>query len=44
MAILKGQLYLKEGFKETYGKPVFQYLLDYKMELAWDKEGSKTHD
>ena len=25
---------LKEGFKEVYGKPVFQYLLDYKMELA----------
>ena len=25
---------LKEGFKEVYGKPVFQYLLDYKMDLA----------
>ena len=25
---------LKEGFKEVYGKPVFQYLLDYKMELS----------
>lgn len=25
---------LKEGFKKTYGKPVFQYLIDYKMELA----------
>jgi len=25
---------LKEGFKELYGKPVFQYLLDYKMDLA----------
>ena len=25
---------LKQGFKEIYGKPVYQYLLDYKMELA----------
>ncbi|MBT4345088.1 MAG: helix-turn-helix transcriptional regulator [Flavobacteriales bacterium] len=25
---------LKQGFKETYGKPVFQYLLDYKMDKA----------
>ena len=25
---------LKEGFKEVYGKPVFQYLLEYKMDLA----------
>jgi AraC-like DNA-binding protein len=25
---------LKQGFKEIYGKPVFQYLLDYKMNLA----------
>ena len=25
---------LKQGFKELYGKPVFQYLLDYKMNLA----------
>ena len=25
---------LKEGFKEVYGKPVFKYLLDYKMDLA----------
>jgi len=25
---------LKVGFKEVYGKPVFQYLLDYKMELS----------
>ena len=25
---------LKEGFKKIYGKPVFQYLLEYKMELA----------
>ena len=25
---------LKEVFKEVYGKPVFQYLLDYKMELS----------
>ena len=25
---------LKTGFKEIYGKPVFQYLLEYKMELA----------
>lgn len=25
---------LKQGFKETYGKPVFQYLLDYKMYKA----------
>ena len=25
---------LKEGFKKIYGKPVFQFLLEYKMELA----------
>ena len=25
---------LKQGFKETYGKPVFQYLFDYKMDKA----------
>ena len=25
---------LKEGFKKIYGKPVYQYLLEYKMELA----------
>jgi len=25
---------LKQGFKEVYGKPVFQYLLEYKMNLA----------
>ena len=25
---------LKQGFKEIYGKPVFQYLLDYKMNMA----------
>jgi len=25
---------LKQGFKEIYGKPVYQYLLDYKMGLA----------
>ncbi len=25
---------LKQGFKELYGKPVFQYLLEYKMNLA----------
>ena len=25
---------LKTGFKEIYGKPVFQYLLEYKMTLA----------
>ena len=27
---------LKTGFKEIYGQPVFQYLLDYKMTLAKD--------
>tara|TARA_B100001287_G_scaffold3938_1_gene3000 strand:- start:6016 stop:6888 length:873 start_codon:yes stop_codon:yes gene_type:complete len=25
---------LKEGFKKIYGKPVYQFLLEYKMELA----------
>ncbi len=25
---------LKQGFKETYGKPVFKYLFDFKMDLA----------
>ncbi len=25
---------LKEGFKKIYGKPVYQYLLEHKMELA----------
>ena len=25
---------LKEGFKEIYGKPVFQFLLEYKMAMA----------
>ena len=25
---------LKQGFKEVYGNPVFQYLLEYKMNLA----------
>ena len=25
---------LKEGFKQVYGKPVFKYLLDYKMDIA----------
>lgn len=25
---------LKQGFKEVYGAPVFQYLLEYKMDLA----------
>tara|TARA_B100001142_G_scaffold330231_1_gene397173 strand:+ start:384 stop:1274 length:891 start_codon:yes stop_codon:yes gene_type:complete len=25
---------LKQGFKETYGKPVFKYLFDYKMNKA----------
>ena len=25
---------LKEGFKKIYGKPVYQYLLEYKMEFA----------
>jgi len=25
---------LKQGFKETYGKPVFKYLFDYKMDKA----------
>lgn len=27
---------LKTGFKEIYGKPVYQYLLEYKMTLAKD--------
>ena len=25
---------LKEGFKKIYGKPVYQFLIEYKMELA----------
>jgi AraC-like DNA-binding protein len=25
---------LKIGFKEVYGKPAYQYLIDYKMEIA----------
>ena len=25
---------LKEGFKKIYGKPVYKYLLEHKMELA----------
>ena len=25
---------LKQGFKETYGKPVFKYLFEYKMDKA----------
>ena len=25
---------LKDGFKQLYGAPVFQFLLDYKMEIA----------
>ena len=25
---------LKEGFKKIYGKPVYQFLLEHKMELA----------
>ena len=24
----------KEGFKKIYGKPVYQFLIEYKMELA----------
>ena len=31
---IKLSLKLKQGFKEVYGAPVFQYLLEYKMDLA----------
>ena len=35
---------LKEGFKQLYGEPVFQFLFDYKMEIARQLLASGTHN
>lgn len=35
---------LKEGFKQIYGEPVFQFLFDYKMEMARQLLVSGSHN
>lgn len=35
---------LKEGFKQLYGEPVFQFLFDYKMEIARQLLASGSHN